>query len=406
MDERRDRMNDLEVREVKHLSVEEFYEANGIPEKEREEFEFIAGALAISAQRTMKEAFKIGGYAWHAHKRFEEIKNGWTFEKTGEWLETIGIRFSDASLRRFVNVYATYQSAEVVKGRLTDSYVIVSQQAEKLFQLPERKIEVLGKLFRALPSDDSTNPKELIRELIRAGKVDIEEFMPELAVKFRKEAEEAANKIKEEYEAEKKKKDEEKTRLNDTIKQLSRQIADIKSEAKDEISKEFTDELKRLEKERLKLQKEVERLEEKIDDAEEEEMRMATLAEQKEKQLEEIQKKYEEILKEKELIDQKDKELKEFKIRSNHFEDAFKAAQKELKEIKSGEALQRKISAGFSSLDVGIANLNVLKGAASNMPTNLCKFFRDGIQERIERLNFISNTLLEATIIDVKEDIE
>lgn len=118
-----------------------------------------------------REAFKIGGYAWHAHKRFEEIKNGWTFEKTGEWLETIGIRFSDASLRRFVNVYATYQSAEVVKGRLTDSYVIVSQQAEKLFQLPERKIEVLGKLFRALPSDDSTNPKELIRELIRAAKV-------------------------------------------------------------------------------------------------------------------------------------------------------------------------------------------------------------------------------------------
>jgi len=112
LDERRDRMNDLEVREEKHLSVEEFYEANGIPEKEREEFEFIAGALAISAQRTMKEAFKIGGYAWHAHKRFEEIKNGWTFEKTGEWLETIGIRFSDASLRRFVNVYATYQSAE------------------------------------------------------------------------------------------------------------------------------------------------------------------------------------------------------------------------------------------------------------------------------------------------------
>nr|HPM95994.1 hypothetical protein [Mesotoga sp.] len=199
---------------------------------------------------------------------------------------------------------------------------------------------------------------------------------------------------------------EEKARLNDTIKQLSRQIAEIKKEAKDEISKEFADELKRLEKERIKFQKEVERLEEKIDDAEEEEMRMATLAEQKEKQLEEIQKKYEEILKEKELIDQKDKELKEFKIRSNHFEDAFKTAQKELKEMKSGEALQRKISAGFSSLDVGIANLNVLKGAASNMPTNLCKFFRDGIQERIERLNFISNTLLEATIIDVKEDIE
>ena len=33
-------MNDLEVREEKHLSIEEFYEVNGIPEKEREEFEF------------------------------------------------------------------------------------------------------------------------------------------------------------------------------------------------------------------------------------------------------------------------------------------------------------------------------------------------------------------------------
>lgn len=62
-------MNELEVRQEKHLSVEEFYEANAIPEKEREEFEFIAGALTISYYRTMKEAFKIGGYAWHAHKR-------------------------------------------------------------------------------------------------------------------------------------------------------------------------------------------------------------------------------------------------------------------------------------------------------------------------------------------------
>ncbi|HPI18684.1 MAG TPA: hypothetical protein PK396_13225, partial [Mesotoga sp.] len=121
----------------------------------------------------MKEAFKIGGYAWHAHKRFEEIKDGWDFLKTVEWLKTIGIRFSNDSLRRFVNVYATYQSAQVAKGSLTDSYVVVNQQAENLSQLPERKIEVLGNLFRALPSDDSTNPKELIRELIRAGKVDI-----------------------------------------------------------------------------------------------------------------------------------------------------------------------------------------------------------------------------------------
>ena len=58
----------------------------------------------------------------------------------------------------------------MANGSLTESYVIVNQQAENLSQLPERKIEVLGNLFRALPSDDAANPKELIRELIRAGK--------------------------------------------------------------------------------------------------------------------------------------------------------------------------------------------------------------------------------------------
>ncbi len=286
-------MNDLDVREEKHLSVEEFYEVNGIPEKEREEFEFIAGALAISAHRTMKEAFKIGGYAWHAHKRFEAVKDGWSFEKTVEWLGSMGMDFCRSSIGRLVNFYSTYVcDREVLATSLRDSYTLVNQQADEVVGLPSR-MKIIERIFTALPSDDSTNPKELIRELIREGKIDIEEFTPELATKFRREAEEVANKIKEEYEAERKKKDEEKTRLNDTIKELSRQIADIRKEAKDEISKEFADELKKLEGERIKLQKEVERLEEKIDDAEEEEMRMATLAEQKEKQLEEIERKLE-----------------------------------------------------------------------------------------------------------------
>ena len=195
-------MNDLEVREEKHMSIEEFYEVNGIPEKEREGFEFIAGALAISALRTMKEAFKIGGYAWHAHKRFESIKKGWSFEKTVLWLHNVGIRFATPSILRFVNVYSTYTKQTVVNASLTESYTLVNEQAEQLTQMPEGKIEILGNIFKALPSDDATNPKELIRELIRAGKVDIEEFTPELATKFRKEAEEAANKIKREAEAE------------------------------------------------------------------------------------------------------------------------------------------------------------------------------------------------------------
>jgi len=160
-------MNDLEVREEKHLSVEEFYEVNGIPEKEREEFEFIAGALTISYYRTMKEAFKIGGYAWHAHKRFEAIKGNWSFNKTVEWLETVGIRFGRNSVRNFMNVYATYQASPMENVSLTDAYRIVNEQAESLLGLPENKIEILGNIFKALPSDDNMNPKELIRELIR-----------------------------------------------------------------------------------------------------------------------------------------------------------------------------------------------------------------------------------------------
>ena len=55
---------------------------------------------------------------------------------------------------------------------LTQVYSLVNEQAEQLTQMPEGKIKILGNIFKALPSDDSTNPKELIRELIRAGKVD------------------------------------------------------------------------------------------------------------------------------------------------------------------------------------------------------------------------------------------
>ncbi len=120
-------MNDLEVREERHLSVEEFYEVNGIPEKEREEFEFIAGALTISYYRTMKEAFKIGGYAWHAHKRFEALKDGWSFEKTVEWLKTLGIVFNETSIKRFINVYVTYLGADSSNTTLRESYVLVKE---------------------------------------------------------------------------------------------------------------------------------------------------------------------------------------------------------------------------------------------------------------------------------------
>lgn len=105
----------------------------------------------------MKEAFKIGGYAWHAHKRFEALKDGWSFEKTVEWLKTLGIVFNETSIKRFINVYVTYLGTDSSNTTLRESYVLVNEQAEQLTQMPEGKIEILGNLFRALPSDDSTN---------------------------------------------------------------------------------------------------------------------------------------------------------------------------------------------------------------------------------------------------------
>ena len=129
----------------------------------------------------MKEAFKIGGYAWHAHKRFESIKNDWSFNKTVEWLDSVGIRFSNNAIRNFTNVYSTFSSNFApIAASLRDSYGLVNKQADEVVGMPDTKARIIEKIFTALPSDDSTNPKELIRELIRAGKVDIEEFTPEL----------------------------------------------------------------------------------------------------------------------------------------------------------------------------------------------------------------------------------
>jgi len=73
-------------------------------------------------------------------------------------------------MMRFANVYSTYANNPALNASLTESYKLVNEQAEQLTQMPAGKIEILGNIFKALPSDDSTNPKELIRELIRAGK--------------------------------------------------------------------------------------------------------------------------------------------------------------------------------------------------------------------------------------------
>lgn len=89
----------------------------------------------------MKEAFKIGGYAWHAHKRFESIKKGWSFEKTVLWLHNVGIRFATPSILRFVNVYSTYTNQAVVNASLTESYRLVNDQAAKVFAVTERTIQ-------------------------------------------------------------------------------------------------------------------------------------------------------------------------------------------------------------------------------------------------------------------------
>ena len=104
----------------------------------------------------MKEAFKIGGYAWHAHKRFEALKDGWSFEKTVEWLKTLGIVFNETSIKRFINVYVTYLGTDSSNTTLRESYVLVNEQAEETL-LPREKAKALGRIFTALPSDDSTN---------------------------------------------------------------------------------------------------------------------------------------------------------------------------------------------------------------------------------------------------------
>ena len=149
----------------------------------------------------MKEAFKIGGYAWHAHKRFEALKDGWSFEKTVEWLKTLGIVFNETSIKRFINVYVTYLGADSPNTTLRELYALVNEQAEEIL-LPREKVKTLSKIFTALPSDDSTNPKELIRELIRAGKVfavterTIRNWKPE-ALKQKRLSQEEVEKIQE-----------------------------------------------------------------------------------------------------------------------------------------------------------------------------------------------------------------
>lgn len=106
----------------------------------------------------MKEAFKIGGYAWHAHKRFEAINSEWSFEKTVSWLNSVGIRFVTDSVKRFVNVYSTYcDSSEQPALSLRESYSIVNKQADKVVGMPDSKARIIGRIFTALPSDDSTN---------------------------------------------------------------------------------------------------------------------------------------------------------------------------------------------------------------------------------------------------------
>lgn len=145
----------------------------------------------------MKEAFKIGGYAWHAHKRFEAVKDGWNFNKTVEWLDSIGIRFAVRTIRNFSNVYSTFRNnSQLVANSLRESYAVVNKQADEVVGMPDSKAEIINRIFTALPSDDTTNPKELIRELIRAGKVDIEEFTPE-ALKQKRLSNEEVQKIQE-----------------------------------------------------------------------------------------------------------------------------------------------------------------------------------------------------------------
>ena len=110
--------------------------------------------------------------------------------------------------------------------------------------------------------------------------------------------------------------------------------------------------------------------------------------------LDEIQKKYEEML----------KELKEAKIRSNHFEGAYKAAQEELNELRFRAELPQRISLGFIHLDSGITSLNVLKGEANELDAGLRNLCIDKLQEVVNNLEKIKEALFdEVTIVKESE---
>ncbi len=389
----------IEAREERALSVEEFYEVKGIPEKEREEFEFIAGALMISAKRTMKEAFKIGGYAWHAHKRFEEIKGNWEFEETVKWLESIGIRFARQSIRRFLNIYATYQTGHELNVELPEAYRLVNTQADDLLELPQNKIQILGNIFTALPSDDSTNPKELIRELIRSGKVDIEEFTPELATKFRRKAEESIKAIKKELLEELDKHVGEEKTARARIQELTKQIAEIKKKAREEVTEEYKELLKDKEKEKRTLEDQSEAHERRINKLEEQAQDAATYAET-------VEKKYEETLREKEALE---KAQKEFELERERFDKTTKERNKatsqvyelkeKLKKYTNLDEIQLLITQGFMSIDQGITKLLSLRGYAIEVAQNrLAKYFADEIQRRITSLERIRATLVDTDV--------
>ncbi len=108
-------------------------------------------------------------------------------------------------------------------------------------------------------------------------------------------------------------------------------------------------------------------------------------------QLDELQKKYEEML----------KELKEAKIRSNRFEGAYKAAQKELNELKFRAELPQRISLGFINLDNAITSLGVLKGEANKLDAGVRSLCIDKLQKVVNDLEKIREALFdEFTIVD------
>ena len=96
----------------------------------------------------------------------------WTLDNTREWLEKHGVRFSNPTLKKLINIYITYSkpnecNIDPVTTPLQTLYMKINQQLEQITIPNIKSIEIFSTLFPALePPKDKKTARELIREAI------------------------------------------------------------------------------------------------------------------------------------------------------------------------------------------------------------------------------------------------